>query len=382
MILGSGELGKEMALEAHRMGLEIAVVDRYDMAPAMHVAHRKYVVDMTNQRALLSIIRREWPDAVIAEVEAINTEALQEVESDGIRVVPNADAVRVCMNRLELRKLAAEELGLPTTNFGFAESPEEVKSICVDVGYPCIIKPEMSSSGHGHVLIRSPAEVEKGFKDSIAEARGKSKRVVVEEFLKLDTELTILTYRYSSGATVETKTLEPIEHKRPGYYYVESWHPSTVGDEVKEKAKEMAKRFVERMGGLGIYGVEIMVSGDRVLFNEAAPRPHDTGMVTMVSQDVSEFQIHVRCALGLPVPEPKLVSPAASHVILAESEGWAPKYVNVEKALSIPGVQVRLFGKPFMYEHRRMGVILATGISVEEARRKAREASAIIQVVH
>ena len=381
LILGSGELGKEMVIEAHRMGIETVAVDRYDMAPAMHLANRKYVVDMMNRKAILSIIRRERPDAIIAEVEAINTEALQEAEGEGIRVIPNADAVKTCMDRVELRRLAAEELGLPTTRYGFAETPEEVKKICSEVGYPCIIKPEMSSSGHGHVLIRNESQVEKGFKESIAEARGKSKRVIVEEFITLDTELTVLTYRHMINNSIETRTLEPIEHKRPGYYYVESWHPSTVNEEVKRRAKDIAKRFVDRVGGLGIYGVEIMVSGDRVLFNEAAPRPHDTGMVTMVSQDISEFQIHIRCALGLPVPEVKLITPAASHVILAEGEGWSPKYSNVEKALSIPGVQVRLFGKPFTYEHRRMGVVLATGGDVEEARRKAQETSSIIQVL-
>jgi len=382
LLLGSGELGKEMAIEAQRMGLEVIAVDRYDLAPAMHVAHRKYVIDMMNPNAVKAVVKRENPDAIIAEIEAINTDALVDLESNGFRVIPNANAVKACMNRIELRRFATEKLALPTTKYAFAENEEEAKHACKDIGFPCLIKPEMSSSGHGHVLVNKIDDVEEAYRESVSHARGKSRRVIVEEFVKIDTELTVLTYRYySNSGSIITKTIEPIEHKRPSYYYVESWHPSTVSREVKETARGIAQKVVEELGGLGIYGVEIIVSGNRILFSEVAPRPHDTGLVTLASSDINEFQIHVRSAIGLPIPEVKLVSPAASHVILAQTENvWGPKFINVEKAMEIPGVQVRLFGKPVTYEKRRMGIVLATGNSVEEAIEKVRKASSIILV--
>lgn len=382
LLLGSGELGKEMAIEAQRMGIEVVAVDRYDMAPAMHVAHKKYVVDMLDGEALKAIVKRERPDAIIAEIEAINTEALIDIEAEGYRVIPNANAVRICMNRIELRRLAAEKLKLPTTKYGFAESSEEVKSICKDIGYPCIIKPEMSSSGHGHIVINNPQEVENAYEYSISHARGKSKRVIVEEFINIDLELTVLTYRYFDNEKIVTSTIPPIEHKRPKgvYHYIESWHPYTVSEDIASRAREYATKIVDALGGVGIFGVELILSNGRLYFNEVAPRPHDTGLVTLVSTDINEFQIHVRSALGLPTPKVKIVSPAAAHVILAHRSGWAPKYLNVQKALKIPGVQVRLFGKPYSYEHRRMGIVLATGDTIEEARQKAREAASLIIV--
>ncbi|BDC18418.1 formate-dependent phosphoribosylglycinamide formyltransferase [Acidianus sp. HS-5] len=380
MLLGSGELGKEIAIEAQRMGVEVIAVDRYDMAPAMHVAHRKYVIDMMDPSALKSIVKRENPDGIITEIEAINTDALIDLEDSGYRIIPNAQAVKICMNRIELRSLAAEKLKVPTTTYAFAESAEEVKKACKDIGFPCLIKPEMSSSGHGHVLINKEEEIEEAYKESISHARGKGKRVIVEEYVKIDTELTILTYRYSTENGIITKTFSPVEHQRPSYYYVESWQPATVEDEVIEKAKSYAVKVVEELGGVGIFGVEIIKSGNRVLFSEVSPRPHDTGMVTMASQDISEFQVHVRSALGLSTPEVRLLTPAASHVILAERDKWNPKYLNLEKALEIPGVQIRLFGKPYSYEKRRMGVVLANGNTVDEAREKARKASALILV--
>jgi phosphoribosylglycinamide formyltransferase 2 len=380
MLLGSGELGKEIAIEAQRMGIEVVAVDRYDMAPAMHVAHRKYVIDMMDPSALKSIVKRENPDGIITEIEAINTDALIDLEDSGYKIIPNAQAVKICMNRIELRRLAAEKLKVPTTTYAFAESAEEVRKACRDIGFPCLIKPEMSSSGHGHVLINKEDEIEDAYKESISHARGKSKRVIVEEYVKIDTELTILTYRYNTGNGIVTKTFPPVEHQRPSYYYVESWQPATVQDDVVEKAKSYAIKVVEELGGVGIFGVEIIKTGNRVLFSEVSPRPHDTGMVTMASQDISEFQVHVRSALGLPTPEVRLLTPAASHVILAEREEWNPKYLNLEKALEIPGVQVRLFGKPYSYEKRRMGVVLANGSTVEEAKEKARKAAALILV--
>jgi phosphoribosylglycinamide formyltransferase 2 len=380
LLLGSGELGKEMTVEAQRMGIEVVAVDRYDLAPAMHVANKKYVIDMMNKDAVKSVVRRENPDAVIAEIEAINTDALIDLEDSGFRIIPNANAVKTCMNRMELRQLAAEKVKVPTTNYGFAESPEEIKRICKDIGYPCLIKPEMSSSGHGHVLINNEEEVESAFKESISHARGKSRRVIVEEYVKIDTELTILTYRYLDDNGITMNTFPAIEHKRPSYYYVESWQPASVNEDILNRSKDYALKVVDSLGGIGIYGVEIIVSGNRVLFSEVAPRPHDTGLVTLASQDINEFQVHVRSALGLPTPEVKLLTPAASHVILAQKEEWAPRYLNIDKALKIPGVQIRLFGKPSSYEKRRMGVVLAIGNNVEEAKEKAREASSMILI--
>jgi phosphoribosylglycinamide formyltransferase 2 len=381
--LGGGELGKEMVIEAQRMGLETVVVDRYDMAPAMHVAHRKYVVNMLDGNAIKSIIKKEHPDAIITEIEAINTDALLDLEQEGFRVIPNARAVKICMNRLDLRMLAAEKVKVPTTAYAFAETSEEVKKACKDIGYPCIVKPEMSSSGHGHEVIYSESEVEEKFKEALTHARGKSSKVIVEEFINIDRELTVLTYRYPLiNGGVQTKTLPPIEHQRPKdvYYYVESWHPSTVPEDVAARAREYAMRVVDELGGFGVFGVEILISGNRVLFSEVSPRPHDTGLVTMASLDINEFQIHVRSAIGLPTPEVKLVTPAAAHVILANNEKWAPKFINVEKALEIPGVQIRLFGKPSTYYKRRMGVVLATGKDVKEAKEKVRKASSLILV--
>jgi phosphoribosylglycinamide formyltransferase 2 len=384
LLLGSGELGKEMAIEAQRLGVEVVAVDRYDMAPAMHVAHRRYVINMMDGRAIKAIVRREVPDAIITEIEAINTDALVELEEEGFMVVPNARAVKVCMNRVELRRLAAEKLGLPTTKYYVAESPSDVERACKDLGYPCLIKPEMSSSGHGHVIIKSRDEVEEGFRRAIEHARGASRKVIVEEFVEIDREFTVLTYRHRVGGVIETRTLIPIEHQRPRgvFHYVESWHPPTANEPVLRTAREMAIKVVDELGGLGIYGVELILTRDgRLLFSEVAPRPHDTGLVTLVSTDINEFQIHVRAALGLPIPEVKLVTPAASHVIIADNEGYAPRFIGIEEALAIPGVQVRLFGKPSTYKGRRMGVVLAVGDTVDEARERARLAASKIKVI-
>jgi phosphoribosylglycinamide formyltransferase 2 len=384
LLLGSGELGKEMAIESQRLGAEVVAVDRYDMAPAMHVAHRRYVINMMDGKAIKAIVRREVPDAVIAEIEAINTDALVELEEEGFRVVPNARAVKVCMNRVELRRLAAEKLGLPTTKYYVAESPSDVERACKDLGYPCLIKPEMSSSGHGHVIIKSRDGVEEGFRRAVEHARGASRKVIVEEFVEIDREFTVLTYRHRVGSGIETRTLTPIEHQRPRgvFHYVESWHPPTANESVLKTAKEMAIKVVDELGGLGIYGVELILTRDgRLLFSEVAPRPHDTGLVTLVSTDINEFQIHVRAALGFQIPEVKLVTPAASHVIIADNEGYAPRFIGIEEALAIPGVQVRLFGKPSTYRGRRMGVVLAVGDTVNEARERARLAASKIKVI-
>ncbi|MEM1928016.1 MAG: formate-dependent phosphoribosylglycinamide formyltransferase [Acidilobaceae archaeon] len=386
LMLGGGELGKEVAIEAQRLGVEVVVVDRYDWAPAMHVAHRRYVVDMMNPNAVKAIVEREKPDLIVPEIEAIATDALQELEERGYTIVPNARAVGIAMNRIELRRFAAETLQLPTARYAIAANEEEAYEACEKVGYPCLLKPEMSSSGLGHVKVSesSRESVAKAYQYAIAHARGKSRRVIVEEFLNLATEFTILTYRYvSEDGGVATETCEPVEHWRYGqYHYIESWQPSEREPRVLEAARSIGLRIAESLGGLGIYGVEVFLTADgRVLFSEVAPRPHDTGMVTMASQELSEFAIHVRAALGLPVPKPRVVSPAASIAVYADrGDVWAPRISGVYEALSIPGVDLRVFGKPYTYPGRRVAVVLARGSSVAEALEKARRAASKLRV--
>ncbi len=379
VLLGSGELGKEVAIEAQRLGVEVVAVDRYDMAPAMHVSHRKYVVNMLNGNALKAIIRRENPDVVVPEVEAIDTNALIELEEEGYFIIPNAKAVKISMDRILLRKLAVEEVGVKTTRYGFASSIDDVRDVCERIGYPCIVKAQMSSSGHGSAIINSYKDIDSAYEHAIRGARGKSEMVIVEEYLKLDTELTVLTVRSFNNGSITTWTFEPVEHKRPGFHYHESWQPAKVSSNIKDKACRIARGIVERLGGLGVFGCELLVSNNEVYFNEVSPRPHDTGMVTMMSQDLSEFAVHVRAILGLPIPEVKVLTAAAAHVILAHKDNvWAPKY-SILEALKIPGVNIRLFGKPVTYPERRMGIVLARGVTIDEARVKAEKAAHIIE---
>ncbi len=384
LILGSGELGKEVVIELQRLGVETVAVDRYDRAPAMHVAHKRYVIDMLDYNQVVDVVRREHPDVVVPEVEAINLEALKDLEAEGYVVIPNAEAVGITMNRLRLREFAAEKVGVPTTAYRFAYNEEEAAEACEAVGFPCLIKPEMSSSGHGHALASNKEEAKRAFREAISHARGKSEKVIVEEFVEIATELTALTYRHYAGNGIETVPLVPVEHRRPKgiYYYYESWHPATVGEEVVREAQRIAKEVVTALGGLGIFGVEILVTKDgRTLFSEVSPRPHDTGLVTLASMELSEFAIHARAILGLPVPEPRLLTPAASKVILAEEEIEAPCLEGVTEALKVPGFQLRWFAKPRSYVERRMGVGLATGSSVEEALRRVREGVSKLRVV-
>jgi len=380
LILGGGELGKEVAIEAQRLGVEVVVVDRYDWAPAMHVAHRRYVIDLTNPNALKAVIRREKPYAVIPEIEAVAVEALEELEGEGYFIVPNAKAVKIAMNRVTLRKYAAETLGLPTTKYAFAENVDEAVDACEKVGYPCLIKPEMSSSGHGHVKVLNPSTdaVKAAYEYAVSHARGRSRKVIVEEYVPLETEFTVLTYRYVDDGHVNTEACDVVEHWRYGkYHYIESWQPSLRPKDVIDKAREIGLAVANGLGGLGIFGVEVFLTKDgRVLFSEVAPRPHDTGMVTMVTQELSEFAIHVRSVLGLPVPKPKVISPGASLAIYTDKDGlWSPKLYGVYETLKTPGVDLRVFGKPYTYRDRRMAVLLARGSSVEEALNKVREAS-------
>ncbi len=387
MLLGGGELGKEVVIEAQRLGFETVVVDRYQWAPAMQVSHRYYVVDMMNYNALVKIVRREDPIAVIPEIEAINTVALKDLEEEGYNIIPNSRAVSIAMNRIELRRFAAENLGLPTTKYAFATNDEEAYEACEKVGYPCLIKPEMSSSGHGHMRIMEPKpkeEIIKAYRESIRHARGKSSKVIVEEFVNLETEFTVLAYRWVSSNGIKVDVAEPIEHWRYGqFHYIESWQPSERDKDLVEKCKEFGKAVAEGLGGLGIYAIELLLTKDgRLLFSEVAPRPHDTGMVTMVTQDLSEFAIHIRAATGLPIPEVKLLTPGASYAIYTDLENeWFPKIEGVYEALSIPGVTLRWFGKPFTYRDRRMAVVLARGSTSEEARAKAREVAKMLKIV-
>jgi phosphoribosylglycinamide formyltransferase 2 len=385
LLLGGGELGKEVAIEAQRLGVEVIVIDRYDWAPAMHVAHRRYVVDMLNPNAIIAVVEREKPDIIVPEIEAISYEAVEELESRGYFVVPNAKAVRIAMNRIELRKFAGETVGLPTTKYSFAENPDEAIEACDRVGYPCLLKPEMSSSGHGHVKVfePNPRAVRDAYEYAIAHSRGKSRKVIIEEFVQLETEFTVLTYRYVGDNGVVTDTCEPVEHWRYGkYHYIESWQPSFRQVHILEKARDIGIKIANALGGLGIFGVEVFLTKDgRVLFSEVAPRPHDTGMVTMASQDLSEFAVHVRCILGLPVLKPRILTPAASVAIYTEKENiWAPRIRGVYEAMKIDGVDLRVFGKPFTYRDRRMAVVLARGRTVDEALEKARKASSYILI--
>lgn len=386
LLLGSGELGKEVAIEAQRLGLEIVAVDRYDWAPAMHVAHRRYVVNMLEPKAVKAIVRHEKPDIIIPEIEAIATDALEELEAEGFFIVPNARAVKISMNRIELRRFAREVLGLPTTRYMFAENEDEAIDACEKVGYPCLIKPEMSSSGHGHARISDADKqrVVEGYRYAVAHARGRGRRVIVEEFVELDAEFTSLAYRYlDESGRIATDVCEPVEHWRYGlYHYVESWQPSMRHQDVQRMVKEIGMKVADGLGGLGIFGVEVFLTKDgRILFSEVAPRPHDTGMVTMASQELSEFAIHVRAAAGLPVPKPRVVVPAASVAIYSSVDGvWAPRVDGVYRALKIPGVDIRVFGKPVTYSGRRVAVVLARGATVEEALESARRAASVVSV--
>ena len=387
LLLGGGELGKEIALEAQRLGIEVIVADRYDWAPAMHIAHRKYVIDLLDYSAVKAVVEREKPDVIVPEIEAINVDVLEELEAKGYHIVPNAKAVRVAMNKLELRKFAAK-LGLPTTRYRFASSWREVYEACEEIGPPCLVKPEMSSSGHGHYKMVSAdiGEARKAYEHAITCSRGASRQVIVEEHVELETEFTVIAYRWvdADRGNIATNVMEPIEHWRYGkYHYIESWQPSTRPRDLLTRAENMALKIAKALGGLGVFGVEFLYTKDgRLLFNEVAPRPHDTGLVTIVSQDISEFEAHVRAILGLPVPEIRVLTPAASVAIYTDLDGeWHPVLRGVYEAIKIPGVKLLFFGKPFTYRGRRIAVIIARGETVEEARRRAREAAKRVRVV-
>lgn len=370
LLLGSGELGKEVALELQRYNVEVVACDKYPNAPAMQVAHRSHVFNMLDGDELRRIIELEQPDHIIPEVEAIATPVLCQLEKEGFHVTPTAEAALLTMNREGIRRLAAETLGLKTSPYKFASTYEEFCDAVSTVGIPCVIKPIMSSSGHGQSMIKKAEDIEKSWKIAQEGGRAGAGRVIVEGFVDFDYEITLLTVRSISGTTY----CQPIGHIQVDGDYRYSWQPQPMTDEALLKAQETAKAVTDALGGFGIFGVELFIKDNEVIFSEVSPRPHDTGMVTMISQDLSEFGLHARTLLGLPVPAIRFYGPSASRAIVVEGDTDKIEMDNLEDVLSEPGVQIRIFGKPEIKGHRRMGVILATADSVEEARNKAERA--------
>jgi phosphoribosylglycinamide formyltransferase 2 len=375
MLLGSGELGKEVAIECQRLGLEVIAVDRYADAPAMHVAHRSHVINMLDGNALKALIEQERPDYIVPEIEAIATSMLVELEQQGHRVVPCAEATRLTMNREGIRRLAAETLGLPTSSYRFADGEEAFRQAVADIGYPCIIKPVMSSSGKGQSLIRSPEQLKTAWDYAQQGGRAGGGRVIVEGLVKFDFEITLLTISAIDGVHF----CAPIGHRQEDGDYRESWQPQRMSELALNRAQEIAQNVVQALGGFGLFGVELFVCGDEVIFSEVSPRPHDTGMVTLISQDLSEFALHVRAFLGLPIGAIRQFGPSASAVILPQMTSSDLRFSGLERALSGHN-QLRLFGKPEINGQRRMGVALATAENVEEAVALAKQAAAAVMI--
>ena len=376
VLCGSGELGKEVAIELQRFGVQVVALDKYENAPAMHVAHSHHVIPMLDGAALKEIIEEEKPDYIIPEIEAIATDKLVELENDGFNVVPTAKATQLTMNREGIRRLAAETLGLPTSRYRFASTRDEFDEAVKEIGLPCVVKPVMSSSGHGQSTVRSEADIDKAWHISQEGGRAGSGKVIVEGFVDFDYEITLLTVRHSAGTTF----LKPIGHHQVEGDYRESWQPQAMSADALAKAEHIAGEITGALGGYGIFGVELFVKGDEVIFSEVSPRPHDTGMVTMISQDMSEFALHARAILGLPVPEVRFYGPSASKAIVVEGNTREYEFQNLEKVLEEPGVQMRIFGKPEISGHRRLGVLLATADTVEEALAKVERAYAKLTV--
>ncbi len=376
LLLGSGELGKEVAIELQRYGVEVVACDKYANAPAMQVAHRSRVFNMLDGEKLLEVIKEEKPDHIIPEVEAIATPVLMEVEKEGYNVTPTAKAAWLTMNREGIRRLAAEELGIPTSPYRFANTREEFIKAVEEIGIPCVVKPVMSSSGHGQSTIKSEADIEAAWKEAQEGGRAGAGRVIVEGFVKFDYEITLLTVRSVSGTTF----CEPIGHIQVNGDYRESWQPQPMSQQAIEEAREIAKKITDALGGYGIFGVELFIKDDHVIFSEVSPRPHDTGMVTMISQDISEFGLHARALLGLPVNAIRFYGPSCSRAVVVEGDTTEIEFDNLENVLAEPGVQLRIFGKPEIKGHRRMGVILATADTLEEAREKALRAQNALKI--
>lgn len=382
MLLGSGELGKEVIIALQRLGVETIAVDRYDNAPGHQVAHRSHVIDMTDGDALEALIAAEQPDLVVPEIEAIATARLVELEQAGrVTVVPTARAAWLTMNREGIRRLAAEELGLPSSPFRFADSLDALRTACGEIGFPCIVKPVMSSSGKGQSKLDGPGDVDAAWHAAAAGSRVDAGRVIVEGFIDFDYEITLLTVRARNAqGQVDTRFCEPIGHLQVHGDYVESWQPHPMPPLALERARDIARKVTDNLGGTGLFGVELFVRGDTVWFSEVSPRPHDTGMVTMATQAQNEFELHARAILGLPV-DTSLRTPGASAVIYGGLEAAGIAFEGVANALAVPGVDIRLFGKPQSFLRRRMGVALAAAADVQTARIRARDAAASVRPV-
>lgn len=376
MLCGAGELGKEVTIELQRLGVEVIAVDRYDNAPAMQVAHRSHVINMLDDQALRAVIELEKPDLVVPEIEAIATDTLAELENEGFTIIPSAKATQLTMNREGIRRLAAEELGLSTSSFEFAQTKEEYHAAIKTIGLPCIIKPIMSSSGKGQSLLRNESDVDKAWDYAQEGGRAGKGKVIVEGFVDFDYEITLLTVRHRDG----TAFCAPIGHRQEDGDYQESWQPQLMSDAALTAAQVMAEKVTSALGGRGLFGVELFVKGDEVIFSEVSPRPHDTGLVTLVSQDLSEFALHARAILGLPIPAIKQNGASASSVILVSGSSKSTQFGNLEIALSKPGTEIRLFGKPEVDGKRRMGVALALGATTDQARTIANESAAAVSI--
>lgn len=377
LLLGAGELGRELAIAGQNLGLTVIAVDRYAGAPAMQTSHASEVASLLDADRLRKLIETHRPDFVIPEVEAIRTDTLRELEAEGVRIVPTAEAAALTLDREAIRKVVAHELELRTPAFQLADSPEQLREVCDAIGYPCMVKSLVSSSGRGQSLVKGPARVEQAWHFAIDDVLPNRSRVMVEEFIDFEFELTLLVVREQNG---ELSFIDPIGHRQEQGSYRESWMPASIGEEHLDQAKAMARTVVDRLGGAGVFGVEFYVADDEVLFSEVSARPHDTGLVTLISQDISQFELHLRAVLGLPVPTIRYLGPSASAVILARGAGQVERYEGLERALRVETAQVRLFGKPAAYPLRRMGVALAMGDSVEEARARALEAAARVAV--
>jgi phosphoribosylglycinamide formyltransferase 2 len=376
LFCGGGELGKEVVIELQRLGVEVIVVDRYDKSPAMQVAHRSHVISMLDGAALRTVIELEKPDFIVPEIEAIATDMLVELEAEGHTVIPTARAARLTMNREGIRRLAAEELGIRTSPYRFAATREEFDRAVDDIGLPCVVKPIMSSSGKGQSTLVEPADIGPAWEYAQAGGRSGTGKVIVEGFVDFDFEITQLTLRHTGG----TSFCEPIGHVQVNGDYRQSWQPQPMSETALTKARVIAGKITGTLGGRGIFGVELFVQGDEVIFSEVSPRPHDTGMVTMISQDLSQFALHARAILGLPVPNIHFHGPSASSVILVEGESTQPSFGNLEEVLKAPDTQLRLFGKPEVSGHRRMGVVLARGDTIEAALTTAKRASEAVSI--
>ncbi len=376
LLCGSGELGKEVVIELQRFGCEVIACDRYEHAPAMQVADRSYTFSMLDGNELRRVIEQERPDYIVPEIEAISTDTLVALEAEGFTVIPTANAARLTMNREGIRRLAAEELGLPTSPYRFVDNREDFERAVAEIGIPCVVKPIMSSSGKGQSTIHTPEDIDKSWRYAQEGGRAGAGRVIVEGFVEFDYEITQLTVRHDQG----TVFCLPIGHRQEQGDYQESWQPQPMSDTALQRAQAIAKQVTDALGGRGIFGVELFIKGDDVYFSEVSPRPHDTGMVTMISQDLSQFALHARAILGLPIPNIVQHGPSASAVILVEGDSGNLRYANLETALRQPDTQLRLFGKPEVKGKRRMGVALARGADVEEARRKASQVASTVTI--